>query len=279
VVITVTSTPPAGGSAGLQPVCVVFDDAAGQWSTTGVEWVNATELTCLTSLDRGTYTVAWESASPLALPMLSAGDGALSAGGLAAIIFVFILACLFGSLALLAVFLKQQQGQGDTNDNKKEAQDGPLFLPSKLRDVVVLASEGADIYRVEGRNLSWDIEASAAATDVNAPGIAYRTSKDLESKHPYRYAAWGERIVGTDEGDGWIRVLAMPTREPTFSNPASPTSATSGAIANFGEQEPTETSANEEPVMEVEPTSQSVLRDEHGDVVGYSEGEEWVRCI
>jgi hypothetical protein len=220
VVITVTATPPPGGSDGLQPVCVVFDNAAGQWTTQGVEWVNQTALTCLTTLASGTYTVAWQSGYPL--PSGLADEAGVSAGALVAIIIIAIFGICFAVLICAGVVVKNRQsiqnavdkvGLNNNNNNKNNKQpaaedveaamEDQLYLPITVGNATVLISEGDGVYRVDHGNLP----------DITNPGVAFRTAKDMTSTHPTDFAGWDTRVKGTDEGDGWLKVLERSPQE------------------------------------------------------------------
>jgi hypothetical protein len=79
----------------------------------------------------------------------------------------------------------------------------PAFLPETLNGKLVLIQEKGNHYRVDNTQLQ-----------SKGPGVGYRLSKDVNDRLPEaRGVAWGTVIEGTSEGDGWIRVATVTTRD------------------------------------------------------------------
>lgn len=77
------------------------------------------------------------------------------------------------------------------------------YLPMLLNGVQVVVQEAADRWRVTTENFQ--------ANKPNTKGLGYRKSKDLNDRVGQgALATWGDRIIGSDAGDGWLKCEVLP---------------------------------------------------------------------
>eukprot|EP00929_Paragymnodinium_shiwhaense_P015035 TRINITY_DN123032_c0_g1_i1.p1 TRINITY_DN123032_c0_g1~~TRINITY_DN123032_c0_g1_i1.p1 ORF type:complete len:398 (-),score=70.78 TRINITY_DN123032_c0_g1_i1:107-1168(-) len=83
---------------------------------------------------------------------------------------------------------------------------GDLYLPSKIDGVRVLTPPPAGDARGSDREkVTYLVDNNGLHSEK--AGIAFRASKNLSDVATTNgYAAYGSTVVGTDEGDGWIRI-------------------------------------------------------------------------
>jgi hypothetical protein len=153
VVVTLTSTPPATGTAGRQAFCVVFDEGSGEWSTEGVAWQSEASLTCVSTISNGTYTVAW-GADVLGLA-ITTGDAGMD-GGVIAIIAVCIVFCgvcaaVTGFAIVHRVYLRDQEAQ---RNQREAARNRAIEEEQNVQRDQQEAQERADALRAAGEGES-----------------------------------------------------------------------------------------------------------------------------
>lgn len=99
----------------------------------------------------------------------------------------------------------------DAQPNTQDTQNTRFrYLPTTVKGKTVLIHEGGLLFRVDNSKL-------------NAPtaGVVFRKSKDMDDIDPAweALAPWGGIIEGTDEGDGWVKMVVGAEHGADFNDP------------------------------------------------------------